>query len=76
MTMQDILEHSLKRSDDETGVAAFTLNLLLITMGTSNVCDEIFRDLFVHLDRVFMDNGVKPAIRAKCATSLRYVVLY
>ena len=72
ITIQDLLEHGLKRSDDETGSAAFTLSLVLISMGSTDYCDDIFRELFVQLDRTLMDTGAKPAVRAKCATALRF----
>lgn len=74
MTVQDILEHSLKRSDDEAGSAAFILSLILISMGTTQFCDQVFRELFAPLNRNFMDTSAKPTLRAKCATALRFVL--
>lgn len=70
ITIQDILEHGLKRSDDEVGHAAHLLSLVLITMGTSDYCDEIFRELFALLNRTLMDTTANPIVRSKCAIAL------
>lgn len=70
--MEDILEHSLKRADEEAGSAATTLSLLLITMGTSDFSNDIFRSLYAHLERLFLDPSAKATVRAKCAVALRY----
>ena len=74
ITIQDILEHGLKRSDDEVGHAAHLLSLVLITMGTSDYCDEIFRELFALLNRTLMDTTANPIVRSKCAIALRLVL--
>ncbi|XP_017461287.1 PREDICTED: interferon-related developmental regulator 2-like, partial [Rhagoletis zephyria] len=70
ITVQDILEHGLKRADDEAGAAAVILSLVLITLGSTDYCDELYRELFPTLDRLFMDTKAKPHVRAKCATAL------
>lgn len=76
MTIQDIVEHALKRADDESVSAAHTLSLMLVTMGSdSTFGDDIFRELFDQLNRILLDQSAKPAIRAKCATALRFVYL-
>ena len=69
--MHDILEHGLKRSDEESGYAANILSLIMISMGTSDFCNDIFRELFGLLNRIMIDPAAKPAVRAKCATALR-----
>lgn len=70
-TFQDIIEHGLKRGGDEAGFAAQILSLILITLGDTIYCDELFRVTYDQLERILINPTAKPLTRSKCATALR-----
>lgn len=74
MTLQEVIEHGIKRLGDESGSAALILSLTLITIGDE--CDDFFRSIYGHIERILIDPTAKPLVRSRAATALRYFDQY
>lgn len=70
VTIQDILERALKRSQDEANYAALALSHLLITLASDDFSDDVFATLYEPLLRLLLDHTGKPLTRANCAVAL------
>ena len=69
--IQDVLEQGLKRnSNEELQLAATTLAMILVTMGTSDLSENLMRSLYEQLYRIINDHGASPYVRARCALAL------
>lgn len=72
LTMLEIVERSLKRSEEEADCAALVLSALLITMAADadDFCEHLFPPLYEPLLRLLADHTAKPSARASCALAL------